>query len=270
MPFPNQGENHANGISNEKNIVNYLSSHPDCTINKHLEQVNCSSIIEWKHEGGTKQKRDASYQLENGVRMGISIKNHDNGTFDWINTTKGVPECLKQEIVNFKKNACTDMFACPTGPTDTPIPKKGGVREELDNIFSTYLDNLTSTDIIELLSKIYKTEENTNYIIVNDKKTNKLIMFDELNLDTYCNPNHNHNFILKKSYAKTSRQIFIKKDDGVEINTNFRIRLLLNNGVSALLGKSTKNKTSVPCLKIQQDNVDEFINNCVDKVITDY
>jgi hypothetical protein len=167
---------------------------------------------------------------------------------------------LKQEIVNFKKNA----------DTDTPIPKKGGIRDELDNIFSTYLDNLTSTDIIELLSKIYKTEENTNYIIVNDKKTNKLIMFDEHNLDTYCNPNHNHNFILKKSYAKTSRQIFIKKDDGVEINTNFRIRLLLNNGVSALLGKSSKNKTSVPCLKIQQDNVDEFINNCVDKVIVDY
>jgi hypothetical protein len=46
--------------------------------------------------------------------------------------------------------------------------------------------------------------------------------------------------------------------------------LHLNNGIAALLGKSEKNKSSVPCLKIQQDNVEEFIANCYDRVIVNY
>lgn len=95
-------------------------------------------------------------------------------------------------------------------------------------------------------------------------------MIDEINLDKYCNPCHDHNFILKCKNAKTSRQIFIKDQNGYDVNTNLRIRLHLNNGITALLGKSTKNKTSVPCLKIQQDNVDEFISNCYDNIIISY
>ncbi len=256
MTFPSEGQNHTNGIKNEENIVHYMMNNPECAINKHLEKDNDSSIQLWKHEGGTKQKRDASFQLANGKTMGVSIKHHDKGTFDWINTTKGIPEFLKEEIATFKRDNM-----------DTPIPKKGGIRDELDNKFSSYLDNLTSDDIRELLSKIYKTEEDTKYIIVNDKKSNQLILLDESNLEFYCSSNSSHQFILKKKNAKTSRQIFIKNTDGSETNTNLRIRLHLNNGITALLDKS---KTSVPCLKIQQDNVDDFISKCVDKVITNY
>lgn len=32
MPFPNKGENHANGIKNEHDIVNYFNSNPDNNI----------------------------------------------------------------------------------------------------------------------------------------------------------------------------------------------------------------------------------------------
>jgi hypothetical protein len=53
---------------------------------------------------------------------------------------------------------------------------------------------------------------------------------------------------------------------GEEINTCLRIRLVLNNGVNALVGQSSKNKSSVPCIKIQQDNVDLFISTLSDKV----
>ena len=258
MPFPNQGQNHSIGIQNEKQLVNYLMNNLHCTINKYLEKIYSSSIQLWKHEGGTKQKMDASFQLENGKIFGVSIKNHKTGTFDWINTTKGVSESLKEKILNFKKNNI-----------DMPIPKKGGIRTTLENIFSLYLDNLTSKDITELLNKSYKIEENTNFIIINNNKSKQLIMLNESNLDLYCNPNHNHEFILKRKNAKTSRQIWIKKDE-IEINTHLRIRLTLNNGITALLGRSKCNKTSVPSLKIQQDNVDEFISKCSDKIITNY
>ena len=103
MPFPNKGENHATGINNEKFIVNYLNNNTDNNITRHLSELNESSIISFKHQGGTKQKMDASYTLENEQIRGISIKNHKTGTFDWANTTKGVPESLKSEIKEFKQ-----------------------------------------------------------------------------------------------------------------------------------------------------------------------
>ena len=71
-------------------------------------------------------------------------------------------------------------------------------------------------------------------------------------------------FILKTTRAKSSRQLWLKTENG-EINTNLRIRITLNNGVNALLGKSKSNKSSTPSIKIQQDNVDKFIESCLDK-----
>jgi hypothetical protein len=259
MPFPNKGQNHINGIKNEKDIVHYLNEHPDNPITKNLEKKNMDSIKEWKHEGGTKQKKDASFKFDSGKTGGISIKNHDNGTFDYENTTKGVPEDFKKKIIDFKyKNM------------GKSIPNKGGIRDELDNIFSLRLDNMSSDEITEILDNAYQKEESTQHIIINDKKMNRLILLNKSNLDLYFNSNNRHNFILKSTRAKTSRQIWIKSANGNEINTNLRIRLHLNNGITALLGKSKANNRSVPCLKIQQDNVDGFISKCFGKVIADY
>lgn len=223
-----------------------------------MSERSSSKITAFKHEGGTQQKRDASYMLEDGTTKGISIKNHKNGTFDWINTTKGVPEDVKSRITDFKNKNF-----------DKPIPKKSGIRDEVDNILSNYLDKLTSNDISELLSKITRTEENTDTIIINDVKKKEFILIHESTLEPYINISHT--FILKSTpRARTSRQIWIKSSDGSETNTNLRIRLHLNNGITALLGNSKKNTVSVPCIKIQQDKVDTFIDNCPGKVIVKY
>jgi hypothetical protein len=63
---------------------------------------------------------------------------------------------------------------------------------------------------------------------------------------------------------RSSKNSFEKKE---EFNTYLRIRLVLNNGVNALVGTSLKNKTSVPCIKIQQDNVDFFLKSIENKLI---
>lgn len=260
MPFPNKGENHSEGVKNEKEIVEYFNTHPDNKINKAIENKYGSKIVSWKHEGGTKQKMDASVHLENGKIIGISIKRHKSGTFDWENTTNGIPDDLKENIKEFKKKYI-----------NSPIPKKGGIRDELADIHNKAIGKITSKHIQELLSKMYKTEENTNLIIINDIKNKRLIMIEKSNLDPYFNSKHKHTYILKSTpRAATSRQIWLKSADGYEINTNIRIRLHLNNGITALLGNSKKNKTSVPCLKIQQDNVDIFISKCFGKVISTY
>ena len=43
------------------------------------------------------------------------------------------------------------------------------------------------------------------------------------------------------------------------INTNLRIRLTLNNGISALLGQSKSNKTSTFSIQLQQDNIKNLL-----------
>ena len=261
MPFSIDGQSHANGIKNEKFVVDFFNKNPNNEISKFLESEYSTSIISCTHEGGTQQQMDASFQLSNGTEIGVSIKNHKKGgTIDWVNTTKGVSDDLKKDILEFKEKN-----------QDKPVPKKGGIRSELDDIMSSRLDDLSSEEISGLLEKNYKKEEVTRYIIFNINQSKQLILLDKSNLDIYFNPIHKNDFILKStSRAKTSRQIWIKTPDGKEINTNLRLRLLLNNGISALLGQSKKNKSSCACFKIQQDKVDEFIKGCFGKVIVNY
>ena len=61
--------------------------------------------------------------------------------------------------------------------------------------------------------------------------------------------------------------MLFREKDGVSINTNLRIRLVLNNGVNALIGQSTKNKSSMPCLKIQQDRVNLLLTQLEDPIV---
>jgi hypothetical protein len=252
MPFPTDGRNHAGGIQNEVNIVDFMNNNPENEINKRLAANKGS----WSHAGGTKQKSDAKFQIEDGSIIGVSIKNHKTGTYDHQNTTEGIPADIKTKIEEFKiKNM------------GVPVDKTPALRTELDNILSSGLDSLSSDQIQELLTKIHK---NTLDIIVNCEEQKKLILLPKTCMDRYCDPVHKHQYFLKNCRAKSSRQICIKNSDGTETNTNLRIRLGLNNGLSALLGQSSANSSASPCFKIQQDKVDEFIRDCSDTVTIDY
>jgi hypothetical protein len=137
-------------------------------------------------------------------------------------------------------------------------------REELDNLFNTYIQKLTSTDIGKLLSDLYA--KYPEWILIHDKKNSKYILMHKSKTNMALYFRNNLTFKLKATdAAKTSRQIFIVAPDGTEKNTHLRIRFVLNNGVTALLGLSSANNNSVPALKIQQDNVAGFITTATDK-----
>ena len=100
------GSPHIEGIENEKTSLHYIISHPDNRIKKNLK-ANHGAIKSWKHEGGTKQKRDAMIEFVDKKKIGLSFKNHKaGGTFDWLNTTrislKFIKE-LNEAIKYFKK-----------------------------------------------------------------------------------------------------------------------------------------------------------------------
>ena len=69
--------------------------------------------------------------------------------------------------------------------------------------------------------------------------------------------------------SMSSRQIW-RRHDGHDINTNLRLRLVLNNGITPLWGRSKSNKNTTPCVKIQQDKLDHYLSQITNPIIDNY
>jgi DNA-directed RNA polymerase subunit F len=260
MPYKTNGETHHSGIGNEKELIELMNSTPDMNINKYLQNMSNSvdMVPKWGHLGGTTQKADCDVIIED-KRYLISIKNHEKtGTFDWINTSKleefneELGKSLKTEINKFKtENKDNDV---------TPT-----MRNQIACIFSNEFDCITSEQIKTLLSALYV--KYPEYVIINHRHDNNIIMYPkENNFQEFVGYSDWEYFLKTTARAKTSRMIFRRKL-GEEVNTNLRLRLVLNNGVGALVGKSEKNKCSIPCLKIQQDKVGILLSKLVNTII---
>jgi hypothetical protein len=255
--FKTDGSTHYSGIKNEHSMVDWLNQE-ESIIGKHLRP---STDFQVKHKGGTKCKADAIVVniLDDSIKpFTLSIKNHKTGTFDWLNSTKGFPEdvsaFLKEKTKQFKANYSTHNNLDST-------------REGLESLFSNTLYKLKNNDgfIREILSSIY--QKYTDGILINCEKEQKLVYFEKKELKELQGI-PNFQYFLKHTPGTSSAQIMRSSTNSLEeINTYLRIRLVLNNGVNALVGTSLKNKCSVPCIKIQQDNVDVFLQSIENKII---
>jgi hypothetical protein len=260
MPYLTRGQTHYGGVLNEKLIVALYNRKPSMKMNTTLqERVQCSADPVWRHLGGTTQKADCDVTI--GIEcFSISIKNHENtGTFDWINTSKLAE--FNPELGASIKTSIDQFKTANRGKDVTPT-----LRSEVANIFDAEFDKISSDQTKNLLWTLYT--KYPEYVLVNHKKHKKLITYPKEDNFPEFVAHRDWDYYLKKSRAKTSRAIWRRKD-GIEVNTHLRIRLVLNNGVGALLGKSEKNKCSIPCLKIQQDNVDALLGSLVNSIVDD-
>lgn len=276
--FKHDGSVHYSGIRNEVFIVNLLNNNKDNDIYNNIEIDNkdnnndndISKFIKkdkcldssFIHSGGTKTKHDILL-INNHTKeelYTLSIKNHKNkgGTFDWLNSTKYIPLCL-QDIIKNEINIIKQNF----NGENLDI-----IKNQINNLFSNCLENIKyNNDIIRnILTEIYY--KYSDGIIINYEKNKKIIYFAKENLKELQTYDDNI-YYLKHTEGNTSAQI-MRIYDNRNISTNLRVRLVLNNGVNALFGKSKCNKTSTPCIKIQQDNVDNLIDNINDKIIQFY
>jgi hypothetical protein len=262
MPYCSTGAVHHSGVGNEKNVVSLLNEIPTMHINRCISSRVCAAANippVWSHLGGTKQKADCSAQIGD-KQFPVSIKHHQKsgGTFDWINTSKLVEfnpalnEVIKPSVAEFK----TKYTGCSEVTKD--------MRSEMEDIFNDSFDHITSEQVKSLLSSLY--EKYPEYVLINDRSKDRLVMYHKMNNFKEFVGYGDWEYYLKTTRAKSSRMIFRRKD-GVDQNTNLRIRLVLNNGVNALVGLSANNKCSIPCLKIQQDRVDILLKDLVEPVI---
>jgi len=257
MPYKTKGETHHGGVGNEKELVALMNARQDMNINKHF-QHGSEIVPVWSHLGGTTQKADCDVSVGE-ERYPVSIKNHESsGSFDWINTSK--LEEFNPELGQSVKTAIGLFKSENLGKEVTPV-----MRDELANIFSSEFDRITNEQMKHLLVTLYAKYPGN--VLVNDCKNNRLVLYPkEGNFREFVDYSDWEYFLKSTPRAKTSRMIFRRKE-GVEVNTRLRLRLVLNNGLGALIGQSAKNKCSIPCLKIQQDGVDALLTNLVNTTI---
>lgn len=245
MPFTTDGRVHHSGIANEKALVEFLNTR-STTLRATLLPAHHTA----RHVGGTKTKTDIEILDGAGApAKTISCKDHKTGTFDWLNSSAAIQgdldAALSAGLLGIKTAFLTH------GSVET-------VRVAVEDLFATHLREMSSPAIKTLLGAIYTGY--SDYVLVTDIKHSELVLFERgTNLPELRTFEGWTYFLKSTARAKTSAQIWRRSAAGEEVKTNLRMRLVLNNGVNALLGTGSGNKSSVPCIKIQQDNVAGFL-----------
>ena len=230
MVYATDGSSHHSGVANEHTTVDFINE---------KSKIISAALVPQDHSlikvGGTKTKIDAQVVNPDGhvaKDLTISIKNHKgaNGTFDWINTTEHT-EGVKLALREFRDAGIAD-------------------RRRFNSIFGDHLKSTDDSTIRSLLEKCAK--ENPGWLLINNASSREYILAPTPDLS----PLSDWKYFLKFGRGITSAQIWMRKD-GDEVNTHLRLRLVSNNGFNALF----KSKGSVPCYKIQQEKVKDFISS---------
>lgn len=252
MPYNTSGASHADGVKNERNIVDFLNATNGSSLR--LDELYGGAMY-FKQIGGTKSVSDMDgFSVENDERKcGTSIKNHkgSTGTFDYVNTSKLI-DYLPEDSVCRVKSGISSIRMRYFGDES----KMDIARDEKNNLLEQEFVYFTNDVIKSLLKKI--NSRNPELIIVNDVAVRRLkcykeSSFRELAIEPY---NDSNVYSLRKGRGKTSRSIL---RNGVVIN--LRLRIELNNGVGALLGGFGKrNKNSSVTIKVQQESVSQLLS----------
>lgn len=263
MPFVSTGATHYSGIRNELTNTEFLQK-GSTYIRAYLNYLYGDDIV-FKHEGGT-QKTDDAIILKNNNRIaGISYKHHKSGTFDWLNSSKNIPDLdnLKQSLNQYKNKY-------PNITAETFKENEKILRNERDDIIHNHLTHITSSMIKSILMYIYN--DYSEHIIINLVSENKYLYYpkNENNFSEFIGFSDWEYYLDPNTRAKNSAKIFRKKNEEI-VDTNIRLRLCLNNGLNAFFGLSSANKSSIPCLKVQQEHVDDkYIPKLSDHIFEKY
>jgi hypothetical protein len=249
MVYVTDGSVHHDGVQNEKDMSMNLN------LLNHFQKLYPQGKVELVKRGGTQSVIDLDIRIDGENVEGCSIKLHRNGTFDHINTTNRVDEVvpdLVKQIAELKKTHRGDEASLPL------------VRKSLNAATNDSFEKIGSETISDCLKQIH--DRAPKWMIVKEKT--QISVFDHLSMEElskYPYDGSTTYFLKKAASAQTSRQVW-RETNGVKVNTDLRLRLVLNNGVTALLGLSKANKNSVLTMKIQQDQVNRLLQS-VDRTV---
>ena len=250
--FQTNGSTHHNGVSNEHATIDLLNEH----------QVYPATVT---HLGGTKHKADAM-----AGDKGISIKHKaglKNGSFDWVNTSDifGVID----------RTVFSDFFEFIDAARSWSVEKREAVVEEVRDLFNECcekaLDSIHPYDLRDFLKTNITEKQYGMGIVINDTEhqTLHILEADRLIMTRCINANYSPELI--KGRGKSSRRLVCSSCAVPHaFDCGLRVRVTSNNGIRAFLGLSKANKSSQVVIKVQQDNVREFVTSDPDRQILTY
>ena len=99
MPYNTDGGSHRDGVSNEKKIVAHLNTSNGASLN--LPALFGQEGLQFIQIGGTKSVSDMDILSSTGEKVcGVSIKNHKQGSYDYVNTSK-LQQYLPENVVSY-------------------------------------------------------------------------------------------------------------------------------------------------------------------------
>lgn len=250
MGFKTNGSSHKNGIKNEVRVAKKL---------KKLGQKLFPSLSDGFQvtlAGGTRNKADIIVE-DVSRKIPISVKNKKslkNGSYDYVNSSAAVKECESLQDVGYRIkqvdiNRSEDI-----------------VRENVTIVLNSAMKRLTSANIRSILNEHVSAKNKGMVVVISDREnqTDYKFNFDDMPLKHSI---ENHTPKLKWRTGRTSAKIVFEDNNGNILDHNIRIRVVLNNGIGALMDPS---KSSVPVVKIQQDKVNKVIDGlkAINKVQT--
>ncbi len=240
MPYDTTGEVHHAGVGAEADTVTLFNSAPPSNI----AAAYPDKTLTFRQEGGTQTVSDVAVYADGVRRDEISSKLHRNGTFDHINTSKVaeyIPcDALVATVNRLRTEHRGDASAVPAA------------RVTLKEATNSTWDSMTSEGIRALLNAV--DARTPAWMAVKEKTEISVFRHEEMEELAKHPKDPSVTYSLRAARAKESRQVWRTKD-GVDTNTHLRLRLVTNNGITALLGLSKANKNSILTLKIQQDAV---------------
>lgn len=248
MAYPTDGSPHHEAVKEEKELVN------DRGLLK--EMFGLSDDFKSVHKGGTQNKADAEV-IDGDVVRKISIKKKKNlskGSYDHVNSSAA----LSSSKFNAVKNTASRIAG-------SGLSKKAA-RRKFTQACHDAMTDMTSQDLKDILVDHVLNKNLDMEIVVKETSTGSVYgwSFKDTPLAKSI---ENYTPKFKWGRGKTSAKIVFEDDQGNIHDHNLRGRLVSNNGIGAMLGESSSNKSSIPVFKVQQDRVDKVIDDLVKKNI---
>lgn len=266
MAYQNDGKSHHEGVKFEETALNWLKFNYSKNIDLLKLDLKKVTSIKFTSKGGTQNKADILVEFKNLFvntleQKTISVKkktfdgNKIHGTFDLINTSKidiyddyfdikTLKKFIFDYVNEYESSIDKDQTFIKYSKRYPIVASESFKNTSPKKLVSLANDFITETDY--LIIGLTKEKVVSEYFIGNTA---------DLKFPTSID------FNLRKGRGDFSRKIFMN-DHGVEKPTPFRIRLVLNNGINAVVGRGgpEKNQTSVWTFKIQVDDVNFYLN----------
>lgn len=250
MAYLIDGSSHRDGIRSEDKSIKLMQ----------MDSQKASAICgiplatgeyEVEKRGGTKYKEDMVIRHRKGeVKVSHKRKKKlSTGSFDWLNSTKRVPEAgtLKSLTISLRKASCSVAYA----------------RKAFNVACNEALESLQSSDVIQIIKEgIIAKYDSIDRITIEAQNEKTIYSFKPADLPLFRAVSQPGTRVELHGRGKTSRRLrFFDKAGNPLPDYGLRLRVTSNNGITAMLGINPKgkNNTSSPVIKLQQDKVHKMI-----------